>query len=82
MTEFIERMSLDDLDFGDANHCGEESPFTPTKLLGVAFLGAAVALSGYYIYASLGSEERARLREGALNFVHDQVKNTAAFPPQ
>ncbi|MCR4784778.1 MAG: hypothetical protein K6A35_09745 [bacterium] len=77
MTEFIERMSLDDLDFGDESRSGASSPFTPAKLMGVAFLGAAVALSGYYIYSSLGSEERARLRDGVLNFVSDQVKGGA-----
>ncbi|HBM97296.1 TPA: hypothetical protein DD394_07390 [bacterium UBP9_UBA11836] len=74
MTEFIERMSLDDLDFGDERRPGEDTPFTPAKLIGVACLGAAVALSGYYIYSSLGSEDKARLRDGVLGFVSEQVK--------
>ncbi len=33
MTEFIERMSLDDLDFGDEHRPGEDTPFTPAKLI-------------------------------------------------
>lgn len=74
MTEFIERMSLDDLDFGDERRSGEDTPFTPAKLIGVACLGAAVALSGYYIYSSLGSEDKARLRDSVLGFVSEQVK--------
>lgn len=74
MTEFIERMSLDDLDFGDEHRPGEDTPFTPAKLIGVACLGAAVALSGYYIYSSLGSEDKARLRDGVIGFFSEQVK--------
>ncbi|MGM9991862.1 MAG: hypothetical protein ACI376_03295 [Candidatus Bruticola sp.] len=79
MTEFIERMSLDDLDFGDGRCSSEDTPFTPAKLIGVACLGAAVALSGYYIYSSLGSEDKARLRDGVLNFVSERVK--PVLPP-
>lgn len=75
MTEFIERMSLDDLDFGDERR-SDDNPFTGTKLFGVAALGAVVALSGYYIYCSLGSEEKARLRDGVISFVEDQVKGS------
>lgn len=80
MTEFIERMSLDDLDFGDERRPGEDTPFTPAKLIGAACLGAAVALSGYYIYSSLGSEDKARLRDGVLGFVSEQVK--PLIPPR
>ncbi len=74
MTEFIERMSLDDLDFGDERRLGEDSPFTPAKLIGVACLGAAVALSGYYIYSSLGNEDKTRLRDSVVGFFSEQVK--------
>ena len=73
MTEFIERMSLDDLDFGDAPASEEENPFTPAKLLGVAALGAAAALSCYYIYSSMDSEHKARLRDGVVSFVQEQA---------
>ncbi|MBQ7528591.1 hypothetical protein IJT10_01620 [bacterium] len=75
MTEFIERMSLDDLDFGDERYSGDSDPFTPAKLLGVAALGAAVALSGYYIYSSLDSEKKASLRDNAIHFFQEMISD-------
>lgn len=78
MTEFIERMSLDDLDFSDDSTPKEPCPRASSgQLLGAALLGAVTtvalgtiaAVSCYYIYSSLDSDFKTRLHDKLFGFV-------------
>lgn len=80
MTEFIERMSLDDLDFSDDSASKEPKPRASSgQLLGAALLGAittvalgtVAAVSCYYIYSSLDSDFKARLHDKLFGFADD-----------
>ena len=75
MTEFVERMNLDKLVFDDDLPRRSSDPFSPGKIMGVAVLGAAAALSAYYIYNQMDPAKKARIRDGVVSFARSQVKN-------
>lgn len=78
MTEFVDRVSLDELDFGDDGLDQNDSAMTPAKLIGVALFGALAALTGYYVYAHLDSEKRTALRDCVISVAREQVSSLAS----
>lgn len=75
MTEFVDRVNLDELDFSDEHLSKDGDMFTPSKLALVAVAGAAAALVGYYFYAHLDSEKRGVLRNLAVSMAKEQVNS-------
>lgn len=73
MTEFVDRMNLDELVFDDDFAHRSSDPYSPAKIFGVAFLGAAVAVSAYCVYNQLDPERRNRIKENVVSFVTSQV---------
>lgn len=78
MTEFVDRVSLDELDFSDEHLSDDGGMFTPSRLALVAVAGAAAALVGYYVYAHLDSEKRGALRNCVLSVAKEQVSSFTA----
>ena len=77
MTEFVDRVNLEDLDFND-DIVRNDDMFTPSKLMGIAVFGAIAALAGYYVYAHLDSEKRSALRDCVISVAKEQVSSLTA----
>jgi len=54
------------------------NPYTPEKVLGVAFLGAAAGVLLYYIYNQLGEESKAAVKNTIVDQVKSQVRQIIA----
>ncbi len=80
MTEFTDRVDLEELDFDSNRQFCCEDPFAPTKLLGVAVFGALAALAGYYVYAHLDGEKRNAIRDCVISVAKEQVNTLTASP--
>ena len=75
MTEFVDRVNLEDLEFGDERPCRCNGAYTAPKLFGVAMLGAVAALAGYYIYTHLDAEKRNAVRECVISVASEHVRS-------
>ncbi|MDO5296501.1 MAG: hypothetical protein Q4F00_07710 [bacterium] len=78
MTEFVDRVNLEELDFDDERSMRSDDMFTPSKLMGVAIFGAIAALAGYYVYAQLDSDKRNALRDCVISVAKEQVSSLTA----
>lgn len=50
-------------------------PYSPTRLLGVAFAGALASLGAYYLYHQLDNEKKDRLKDKASTLVARQIQS-------
>lgn len=46
---------------------GENDPYSPDKLFGVAIMGALVAMAGYYIYNSLNNDAKQTIKDTVVS---------------
>ncbi len=53
----------------------DSAPFSFSKVLGVALVGAVGSLAVYYIYNQLEAETRQKIRSGAMDAVKGQVRS-------
>jgi hypothetical protein len=53
----------------------DAAPFSFSKVLGVALVGAVGSLAVYYIYNQLEAETRQKIRSGAMDAVKGQVRS-------
>lgn len=69
----LERSEVEEVMLDDQGHW-EDDPFTPTKLLGVAVVGALGALALYYLYSTLDPDKRERIKDWVVDAAQSQMR--------
>lgn len=78
MTEFVDRVDLDELDF-DEEYCDRSKEIAPYKIFGVAILGAVIGFTGYYIYTRLAGDRRSDLGDCLMSIARENICSFTGF---